>query len=116
MCPLEGTLERVKKLTEHPAFILKNPNKVRALISAFAQANQVRFHDQKGAGYAFLADYVIQLNRMNPQIAARLLTPLTTWKRYDRSRQNLMRTELERIMAIDNLSGDVAEVASKSLK
>ncbi len=116
LCPLEGTLDRVKKLTGHPAFILKNPNKVRALIGAFCQANQVRFHDESGAGYTFLADYVIQLNAMNPQIAARLLTPLTTWKRYDNNRQTLMRGQLERIMSAENLSGDVAEVASKSLK
>jgi aminopeptidase N len=116
LCPLKGTLDRVKKLIRHPAFILKNPNKVRALIGAFCQANHVRFHDEKGEGYTFLADYVIRLNGMNPQIAARLLTPLTTWKRYDETRQTLMRSELERIMAEGNLSGDVAEVAGKCLK
>lgn len=116
LCPLPGTLERVEQLTAHPAFILKNPNKVRALIGAFTQANQVRFHDLTGKGYGFLAEYVIRLNTMNPQIASRLLTPLTTWKRYDPSRQALMRGELERIKGIENLSGDVAEVVGKSLK
>ncbi|MDW7773396.1 MAG: aminopeptidase N [Desulfobulbaceae bacterium] len=116
VCPLPGTLARVKALTEHPAFVLKNPNKVRALIGAFAQANQVRFHDVSGAGYSFLADFIIRLNSMNPQIAARMLTPLTTWKRYDSTRQALMRGELERITAIPDLSGDVAEVAEKSLQ
>ncbi len=116
LCPLQGTLERVKKLTGHPAFILKNPNKVRALIGAFCQANSVRFHDRTGQGYTFLSEYVMRLDGMNPQIAARLLTPLTTWKRYDEERQALMRRELERIMAMDGLSGDVAEVAGKSLK
>jgi aminopeptidase N len=116
LCPLDGTLDRVKGLTEHRAFILKNPNKVRALIGAFCQANHVRFHDRKGRGYAFLAEYAKRLDTMNPQIAARLLTPLTTWKRYDADRQALMRGELESIMAMENLSGDVAEVAGKSLQ
>ena len=116
LCSLPGTLERVKKLTAHPAFVLKNPNKVRALIGAFCGANQVRFHDVSGAGYVFLADYVIRLNEMNPQIAARLLTPLTTWKRYDTERRSLMKGQLQRVMTMDKISGDVAEIAGKSLK
>jgi aminopeptidase N len=116
VCPLPGTLDRVRELTEHPAFILKNPNKVRALIGAFTQANQVRFHDLSGEGYALLRDFVTRLNTMNPQIAARMLTPLTTWKRYDDQRQALMRGELERIMALPDLSRHVAEVAGKSLQ
>ena len=116
LCTLPGTLERVLELTAHPAFVLKNPNKVRSLIGAFCGANQIRFHDVSGKGYSFLADYVIRLNGMNPQIASRLLTPLTTWKRYDTARQLMMRGELERIMGMENLSGDVDEVASKSLK
>jgi len=116
VCPLPGTLERVVRLTDHHAFILRNPNKVRALIGAFCQANHVCFHEKSGNGYTFLTDYVIRLDAMNPQIAARLLTPLTTWRRYDEGRQALMRRELERILAVDNLSGDVAEVAGKSLE
>jgi aminopeptidase N len=116
LCSLPGTLERVEKLTAHPAFVLKNPNKVRALIGAFCGANQVRFHDLSGKGYAFLANYVIRLNAMNPQIAARLLTPLTTWKRYDTVRQSLMQRQLERILAMEKISGDVAEIVGKSLK
>jgi aminopeptidase N len=116
LCTLPGTIERVEELTAHPAFVLKNPNKVRSLIGAFCGANQVRFHDVSGKGYAFLADYVIRLNRMNPQIASRLLTPLTTWKRYDTVRQSMMRDELERILGIENLSGDVEEIAGKSVK
>ncbi|HER62607.1 MAG TPA: aminopeptidase N, partial [Desulfobacteraceae bacterium] len=116
LCTLPGTLTRVRELTEHPAFVIRNPNKVRALIGAFCQANQVRFHETGGEGYAFLADHVILLNAMNPQIAARLLTPLTTWKRYDNDRQLLMRRQLERIMALKDVSGDVAEVVGKSLR
>ncbi len=114
-CTLPGTLDRVRELCRHPAFVLKNPNKVRALIGAFCSGNQVGFHAADGAGYSFLADYVIRLDPMNPQIAARLLTPLTTWQRYDPARQSLMRRELERILAVDKLSGDVSEVAGKSL-
>ncbi|GAB4334862.1 MAG: aminopeptidase N [Desulfobulbaceae bacterium] len=116
LCTLPGTLERVRELTGHPAFVLRNPNKVRALIGAFCQSNQFHFHRADGSGYEFLGDFVLRLDPMNPQIAARLLTPLTTWKRYDANRRELMRTQLERIMATERLSADVAEVAGKSLK
>jgi len=116
LCTLPGTLERVKALTAHPAFILKNPNKVRALIGAFCAGNQVGFHEAGGAGYAFLADYVIRLDHMNPQIAARQLTPLTSWQRYDPERQALMLSQLERIKGSSGLSSEVAEVAGKSLR
>ncbi|WP_407291114.1 aminopeptidase N [Stutzerimonas zhaodongensis] len=110
-----GGLERVQHLMQHPAFTLKNPNKVRALIGAFANQNLVNFHRADGAGYRFLADQVIVLNTLNPQIASRLLAPLTRWRKYDLSRQGLMKAELERIMASGELSSDVYEVVSKSL-
>ena len=110
-----GALARVKKLMEHPAFTLKNPNKVRAVIGVFANQNLVNFHNADGAGYAFLTDQVITLNRLNPQIAARQLAPLTRWRKYDEKRQQLMRAELERILVSGPLSSDVYEVASKSL-
>lgn len=113
--PLPGGLERVKALMGHPAFTLKNPNKVRALIGAFANQNLVNFHRADGAGYRFLADQVIALNALNPQIASRQLTPLTRWRKYDEARQGLMRGELERILASGPLSSDVYEVVSKSL-
>jgi aminopeptidase N len=116
LCTLPGTLERVKALTAHPAFILKNPNKVRALIGAFCTGNQIGFHEAGGGGYAFLADYVLRLDSINPQIAARQLTPLTVWQRYDPARQSLMRGQLERIMGVAGLSREVAEVAGKSLQ
>ncbi|WP_277051824.1 aminopeptidase N [Zestomonas thermotolerans] len=114
-CPLPGGLERVKALMEHPAFNLKNPNKVRALIGAFAGQNLINFHQADGSGYRFLADIVIRLNVLNPQIAARQLAPLTRWRKYDSTRQALMRGELERILASGELSSDVYEVVSKSL-
>jgi len=113
--PLPGGLERVQALMQHPAFTLKNPNKVRALIGAFAGQNLINFHSADGAGYRFLADQVITLNAMNPQIASRLLGPLTRWRKYDSSRQALMKGELERILASGELSSDVYEVVSKSL-
>ncbi|MDH4874030.1 aminopeptidase N [Pseudomonas sp. BN515] len=114
-CGLPGGLERVQALMAHPAFTLKNPNKVRALIGAFANQNLVNFHRADGAGYRFLADHVITLNALNPQIASRQLAPLTRWRKYDASRQQLMKAELERILASGELSSDVFEVVSKSL-
>ncbi|RJX77630.1 aminopeptidase N [Pseudomonas sp. LS-2] len=112
---LPGGLERVKALMQHPAFTLKNPNKVRALIGAFAGQNLINFHAADGSGYRFLADLVIELNGFNPQIASRQLAPLTRWRKYDDKRQALMKGELERIRASGQLSPDVYEVVSKSL-
>jgi aminopeptidase N len=112
---LPGGLERVKALMQHPAFNIKNPNKVRALIGAFAGQNLINFHAADGSGYRFLADLVIQLNGFNPQIASRQLAPLTRWRKYDSARQALMKGELERIRASGELSSDVFEVVSKSL-
>jgi len=112
---LPGGLERVKALMQHPAFTMKNPNKVRALIGAFAGQNLINFHAADGSGYRFLADLVIELNGFNPQIASRQLAPLTRWRKYDSARQALMKAELERILASGPLSPDVYEVVSKSL-
>ena len=114
-CSLPGGLERVQMLMAHPAFSLKNPNKVRSLIGAFANQNAVNFHRADGAGYRFLADQVITLNALNPQIASRLLTPLTRWRKYAPARHAQMREQLQRIMAEPALSPDVYEVVSKSL-
>ena len=112
---LPGGLQRVQQLMEHPAFTLKNPNKVRALVGAFAGQNLINFHAADGSGYRFLADLVIQLNALNPQIASRQLAPLTRWRKYDGARQALMKAELERIRNSGELSSDVFEVVSKSL-
>ena len=113
--PLPGGLDRVKALMQHPAFNIKNPNKVRALIGAFAGQNLINFHAADGSGYRFLADLVIQLNGFNPQIASRQLAPLTRWRKYDSARQALMKAELVRIRDSGELSSDVFEVVSKSL-
>lgn len=112
---LPGGLQRVKELMKHPAFNIKNPNKVRALVGAFAGQNLINFHAADGSGYRFLADLVIELNGFNPQIASRQLAPLTRWRKYDVARQALMKGELERIRASGELSSDVFEVVSKSL-
>ncbi len=112
---LPGGLERVEKLLEHPAFSMRNPNKIRAVIGAFANQNLVNFHAADGAGYRFLAERILQLDPLNPQVAARLLTPLTRWRKYDVVRQVLLKAELARIMASTSLSPDVYEVVSKSL-
>ena len=96
-------------------FSLANPNKVRALIGAFAAGNPLRFHAADGGGYRFLADQVLALDSANPQVAARLLPPLGRWRRFGEGRQDLMRAELERILAAESLSKDVYEIASKSL-
>jgi aminopeptidase N len=113
--PKSGALQRVEKLMQHPAFDAKNPNKLRSVISVFCAQNTVNFHAMDGNGYRFLADRIIELNKQNPQIASRMLTPLTRWKKYSPERQALMKAELERISNSGELSKDVYEVVSKSL-
>lgn len=113
-CQLPGALSRVKALLDHPDFEIRNPNKVRSLIGAFCGQNHVGFHDGSGSGYEFLADQVLVLDKLNPQIASRLLTPLTRWKKFDARRQGLMQVQLQRIKAAENLSKDVFEVVEKS--
>jgi aminopeptidase N len=88
---------------------------VRALNGAFAQGNQLHFHDRSGEGYAFLADEVIALDKANPTTAARLVQPLGQWRRYDSARQGLMRAQLDRILATPGLSPNTYEMVSKSL-
>jgi aminopeptidase N len=113
--PASTALQTVKMLMAGPVFDIKNPNKVRSLISVFANQNLVNFHHRSGEGYRFLADQILVLNKQNPQVASRLLTPLTKWRRYDEGRQQLMQGQLQRIMAAPDLSKDVYEVVSKSL-
>ncbi|MEN8190840.1 MAG: aminopeptidase N, partial [Thermodesulfobacteriota bacterium] len=113
---LAGCLEEVKALEQHKIFSMANPNKVRALIGAFVSTNHYRFHEIDGSGYRFLGERILQLNKTNPQIAARLVTPFTAWRRYDETRQKLMQGELERIAGEKELSPDVYELVQKSLK
>jgi aminopeptidase N len=111
---LPGTLDRVRQLLAHPAFDLKVPNKVYALIRSFS-ANHVRFHAADGGGYAFLADQVIALNTLNPQVAARMARGFDRWRRFDEPRKAKARQALERIRDSEGLSRDVAEVVSRAL-
>ena len=111
---LSITLETVRRLLAHPAFDIKVPNKVYALIRTFA-ANHVRFHAADGGGYAFLADQVLALDRLNPQVAARMARAFDRWKRFDPARQQKARAQLERIRDAEGLSKDVAEIVTKAL-
>ncbi|MDE2238789.1 MAG: aminopeptidase N, partial [Rhodospirillales bacterium] len=108
------TLAIVQGLAAHPDMDLRNPNRVRALVGAFT-ANPSKFHDPSGAGYKLLADFVLQLDGSNPQVAARLVTALGTWRRFGPARQELMKAELERVLAREQLSRNTYEMASKAL-
>ena len=108
-------LQAVRELAGHPDFDLRNPNRARALVGAFAAGNPARFHDASGAGYRFLADMVIALDAVNTQVAARMVSPLGLWKRQDAARGALMRAELGRILARPGLSKGTYEKVSKSL-
>ncbi|HKI50836.1 MAG TPA: aminopeptidase N [Geothermobacteraceae bacterium] len=109
------TLEQVKQLLKHPAFNLKNPNKVRALIGAFASGNPAAFHAEDGSGYAFIADRVLELDRLNPQIAARLVSSFNRWRKFDANRQELIIMQLQRIAGTAKLSANVREIVEKCL-
>ena len=115
-CILPGGLERVRALLAHPAFELRNPNKVRAVIGAFSAGNAVNFHRADGAGYDFLVEQVLALDPLNPQVAARLLTPLTRWRKYPEPRAGQLRAALEAVLAAPGLSRDSHEIATKGLR
>jgi aminopeptidase N len=115
MSPQPDTVERVRALMGHPVFSLKNPNRVRALIGAFAIGNPLRFHDRSGAGYRLVREVVQTLDAINPQTAARMAAAFETWRRYDSARQQLMRAELEAIGARPGLSANLYEVVTKML-
>jgi aminopeptidase N len=113
---LPGTLERVKALAAHPAFDLRNPNRARALLHSFALDNPVNFHAADGAGYRWVAEQVVALDRLNPQVASRLARAFDRWKKYDAGRQAHARAALESIRDADGLSGNVAEVVDRALQ
>ena len=112
---LPDTPETVRRLLSHPDFSIRNPNKVRALIGAFCSLNPWCFHSPSGAGYALLADQVIALDAFNPMIAARMVGMFNHWKKYEPVRRDLMKAQLERLMAQPSLSGNVYEIVSKAL-
>lgn len=112
---LPDTLLRVKALMKHEAFNIKNPNNVRALIGQFCRNNPVHFHAKDGSGYRFLAEQILVLDKLNPQVAARMLGALNSWRRYDLERQELMKASLEQIAMQKDLSADVYEIVTKYL-
>ena len=115
LSPRSDTPQEVAALARHPDFTLANPNRARSLIGAFA-GNQRAFHAAGGWGYRFLADQLIALDTLNPQTAAKLLPPLARWRRFDGTRAQAMRAELERIARTPGVSKDLFEQASKSLE
>jgi aminopeptidase N len=112
---LAGTLARVKALASHPAFDLRNPNRARALLHSFAMENPVHFHAPDGSGYAWIAEQVVSLDRLNPQVAARLARAFDRWRKYDTGRQAHARKALESIRDAEGLSPNVAEVVGRAL-
>ncbi len=112
---LPDTLAHVAGLLKHPAFTLENPNRVRALIGAFCHSNQRHFHAADGSGYRFFTDQVLRLDKLNAQVAARLLTAIDQWRRFDEGRQAHARAALERIISTPGLSRNVYEIAVKTL-
>jgi aminopeptidase N len=108
------TLEQVEKLADHPMFALENPNRLRALAGTFSM-NHWAFHERSGRGYRFLADMILAADKLNPQVAARLVPPLGRWRRFEPGRAEKMRQQLERIVATPGLSRDAYEQVSRSL-
>jgi aminopeptidase N len=113
--PGAQAVPRLQRLLRHPAFSLTNPNRVRSVVGAFCTSNHVGFHAESGEGYRWLADRVIELNAINPQVASRQASAFNQIRRYDATRQALMARELRRIAATPDLSGDVAEIVNKAL-
>ncbi|KAL7122986.1 hypothetical protein ACP275_01G078200 [Erythranthe tilingii] len=114
MSDVPGNVENVRKLLNHPAFDMRNPNKVYSLIGGFC-GSPVNFHAKDGSGYRFLGEVVVQLDKLNPQVASRMVSAFSRWKRYDETRQTLAKAELEMILSANGLSENVFEIASKSL-
>ena len=115
MSSREQVLQDIQSLTEHKDFSLTNPNRVRSVVAVFSMANPEHFHAEDGSGYELLADFICKIDPNNPQLAARLVAPLTRWKRYAVQYQAPMQQQLQRIAKLDGLSNDVFEMVSKGL-
>jgi len=115
MTPTAATLGRVRALTEHPAFSMTNPNRVRSLIGSFAQGNPTQFNRADGRGYDFIAETVLALDPKNPQVAARMATAFRTWRNLEPGRRALAEAALRRIKNAADLSRDVADIAERAL-
>ena len=110
-----GQVKHIKALLKHPAFDIKNPNKVRSVLGAFCSQSLINFHAENGEGYRLLADYILLLDELNPQVASRLVAPLSKWQRYVPHLGLQMKAELDRLLQHEKLSKDVYEVVSKSV-
>jgi aminopeptidase N len=113
--PEAGTLDRVNSLTQHPAFSLSNPNRVRSLIGAFAQSNATQFNRADGQGYDFVTAKILELDPKNPQVAARLMTAFRSWRALESGRRAKAKAALQRVQAVASLSADVKDIVSRAL-
>jgi aminopeptidase N len=113
--PRDDALERAERLRAHPDFNLRNPNRVRALAAAFAMRNPRAFHNADGGGYRFLATLAQDIDPTNPALAARLLTPFESWRRFDSARQQHAKAALEQLAALPNLSKNTREMVERTL-
>jgi aminopeptidase N len=113
--PVPETLDRVKALMEHPAFSISNPNRIRALVGGFSAGNQTQFNRADGAGYDFVADFVLELDKRNPQTAARLLASFRSWHALEEGRRRKAETALNRIAAAEELSRDTRDIITRTL-
>ena len=114
--PGREAVHTVRKLMDHPAFSIRNPNKVRALLGVFSMLNPTGFHAVDGSGYVFHADRVLELDRLNPQMAAKMAAAFSRWNRYDENRKARMKAALQQIASADGLSSDVTEIVKNALK
>ena len=103
---------KAKTLTEHSAFNWKNPNRFRSIIGALSN-HHAGFHNKIGSGYSLVAQWLIILDPINPQIAARMCSAFQTWKRYDGVRQSIIKNELDKIATTKNLSSDTTEMITR---
>ncbi|APG26758.1 aminopeptidase N [Syntrophotalea acetylenivorans] len=110
------TLASIKNLLSHSSYQPQNPNRVRALIGTFSRANPLRFHVSDGSGYALLAEQIIALDPVNPQLAGYLAGGFSAWRRYDEGRRKAMQQQLQRIVSLPKLSRDLSEVVTKMLE
>jgi aminopeptidase N len=113
--PSEETLPRVRSLLTHPAFSITNPNRIRALVGTFAGGNQTQFNRLDGAGYDFIAEFVIDLDRRNPQTAARLLVSFRSWRALEARRRALAERALRRVAEVADLSTDISDIVTRTL-
>ncbi|TIS50198.1 MAG: DUF3458 domain-containing protein, partial [Mesorhizobium sp.] len=113
--PGPRTVEAVRALMRHPAFSIANPNRVRSLIGTFSSANQTGFHRADGQGYRFFAETVLEVEKRNPQVAARLATAMRSWRSLEPVRQDKARQALLQIANAENLSADLRDIVERTL-